>query len=79
MKKYQRSHNSVYVAIAGEVLNRRSMLLRNFMLNGQASASNALLHVDANRYGQVYETTKRRADKRTTVIELGHLDKVIGP
>ncbi|NLN24851.1 MAG: hypothetical protein GX163_04200 [Bacteroidetes bacterium] len=26
--------NSVYVAIAGEVVNRRSVLLRNFVLNG---------------------------------------------
>ncbi len=25
--------NSVYVAIAGEVVNRRSVLLRNFVLN----------------------------------------------
>jgi len=29
------AHNSVYVAIAGEVLNRRSLLLRKFVLNGQ--------------------------------------------
>lgn len=28
------------------------------------------------RYGQVYETTKRTADKRTTVIELRHSKKV---
>jgi hypothetical protein len=27
--------NSVYVAIAGEVVNRRSVLLRNFVVNGQ--------------------------------------------
>jgi len=44
--------NSVYVAIAGEVVNRRSVLLRNFVLNGQESASNPLLHIHANRYGQ---------------------------
>ena len=37
--------NSVYVAIAGEVVNRRSVLLRNFVLNGQESASNPLLHI----------------------------------
>jgi len=42
-------HNSVYVAIAGEVVNRRSLLLRNFVLNGQVSASNPLLHIHANR------------------------------
>src|SRR5690606_30944379 len=28
-------HNSVYVAIAGEVVNRRPVLLKNFVLNGQ--------------------------------------------
>jgi hypothetical protein len=42
-------HNSVYVAIAGEVVNRRSVLLKNFVLNGQESASNPLLHIHANR------------------------------
>ena len=42
--------NSVYVAIAGEVVNRRSLLLKNFVLNGQVSASNPLLHIHANRY-----------------------------
>ena len=42
-------HNSVYVAIAGEVENRRSVLLRNFVLNGQGIASNPLLHIHANR------------------------------
>ena len=41
--------NSVYVAIAGEVVNRRSVLLKNFVLNGQKSASNPLLHIHANR------------------------------
>jgi hypothetical protein len=45
--------NSVYVAIAGEVVNRRSVLLRNFVLNGQVSATNPLLHIHAKRYGQV--------------------------
>lgn len=40
--------NSVYVAIAGEVVNRRFVHLRNFMLNGQESASNPLLHIHAN-------------------------------
>ena len=45
--------NSVYVAIAGEVVNRRSVLLSNFVLNGQVSASNPLLHIHAKRYRQV--------------------------
>lgn len=42
--------NSVYVAIAGEVVNRRSVLLRNFVQKGQESASNPLLHIHAKRY-----------------------------
>jgi len=42
--------NSVYVAIAGEVVNRRSVFQRNFLLNGQVSASNPLLHIHAKRY-----------------------------
>jgi len=37
------------VAIAGEVVNRRSVLLRNFVPNGQLSASNPLLHIHAQR------------------------------
>jgi hypothetical protein len=46
-----RCPNSVYVAIAGEVVNRRPVLLSNFVLNGQhESASNPLLHIHANRY-----------------------------
>jgi len=44
-----RTHNSVYVAIAGEVVNRRSVLLRNIVLNGKLSASNPLLHIHAKR------------------------------
>ena len=36
-------------AIAGEVVNRRSVLLRNFVLNGPESASNPLLHIHAKR------------------------------
>ena len=43
------AYNSVYVAIAGEVVNRRSVLLKNFVLNGQENASNPLLHIHANR------------------------------
>ncbi|SIT11940.1 hypothetical protein SAMN05421761_11828 [Belliella pelovolcani] len=41
-KQESRCPNSVYVAIAGEVVNRRSVLLRNFVLNGHESASNPL-------------------------------------
>jgi hypothetical protein len=40
MNENKRTHNSVYVAIAGKVVNQRSVLLRNFVLNGQESASN---------------------------------------
>ena len=47
--------NSVYVAIAGEVVNRRSVLLRNIVLTGEESASNPLLHIHAKRYRQVVE------------------------
>ena len=56
-KGEQRNANSVYVAIAGEVVNRRSILLRNFVLNGQVSASNPLLHIHAKRYLQAKATT----------------------
>jgi hypothetical protein len=45
-----RTANSVYVAIAGEVVNRRSVLLINFVLNGKVSATNPLLHIHAKRY-----------------------------
>jgi hypothetical protein len=41
--------NSVYVAIAGEVVNRRSVLLRYIVPNGKVRASNPLLHIHANR------------------------------
>jgi len=44
--------NSVYMAIADEVVNRRLVLLRNFVLNGKVSASNPLLHIHAKRYKQ---------------------------
>ncbi len=52
-EKEHRSDNSVYVAIAGEVVNRRSVLLRNFVLNRQESASNPLLHIHAKRWAQL--------------------------
>ncbi|EKB50105.1 hypothetical protein B879_01249 [Cecembia lonarensis LW9] len=48
-KEEHRTHNSVYVAIAGDVVNRRSVLLRNFVLNGKGSASNPLLNIHADR------------------------------
>ncbi len=51
-EKKARLPNSVYVAIAGEVVYRRSVLLRNIVLNGQESASNPLLHIHAKRYRQ---------------------------
>ncbi len=44
--------NSGDVAIAGEVVNCRSVRLRNIVLNGQESASNQLLHIYANLYQQ---------------------------
>ncbi len=44
--------NNVYVAIAGEVENQRSVLLRNFVLNGKVNASNPLLHIHAKRCAQ---------------------------
>ena len=47
-----RGTHSVYVAIAGEVVNRRSVLLKEFVLNGKVSTSNPLLHIHANRYRQ---------------------------
>ena len=48
-EKEARLPNSVYVSIAGEVVNRRSVLLNNFLLNGQESASNPLLQIHENR------------------------------
>jgi len=48
-EKIHRSYNSVYVAIAGAVVNRRFVLLKNFVLNGKESASNPLLHIHAKR------------------------------
>jgi len=51
-EKEHRSDNSVYVAIAGVVVNRRSVHLKNFVLNGQVSASKPLLHIHAKRYLQ---------------------------
>jgi len=39
----------VYVSIAGVLANQRSVLLRNFVLNGQENAPNPLLHIHAKR------------------------------
>jgi len=44
-----RPHNSVYVAIAGKVVNRRFVHLINFVQNGQENASNPLRHIHAKR------------------------------
>jgi hypothetical protein len=44
--------NSVYVAIAGEEVKRRSVHLINFVRKGQVSTSNPLLHIHANRCAQ---------------------------
>jgi hypothetical protein len=49
-EKEARLPNIVYAAIAGEVVNRRFVLLKNFVLNGQESASNPLLHIHANPF-----------------------------
>ncbi len=51
-KDRRAADNSVYVAIAGEVVNRKSVLPRNFVLNGQESASNPLLHIHATVMGK---------------------------
>jgi hypothetical protein len=45
----ERCFNSVYVAIAGVVVSRRSVILRKFVLNGKDSASNPILHIHVNR------------------------------
>ncbi len=67
LKKEARNANSVYVAIAGEVINRKFMLLRNFVLNGQVSASNPLLHIHAKRYAQAEK--RQRHSKLTMKTE----------
>lgn len=54
----------MYVAIAGAVVNRRSVLLRNFVVNGIVSASNPLLHIHANRYGQAKRTAHYRINRK---------------
>jgi hypothetical protein len=48
-KEEARCPNSVYVTIAGEVVIRKLVLLRNFVLHIQEIASNPLLHIHANR------------------------------
>lgn len=61
------------VAIAGELVNPRSLLLRNFVLNGQESASNPLLYIHANHYRQAEKTTVRRL---MAVIQANFAEKV---
>jgi hypothetical protein len=48
-EKEERLQNSVYVAIAGAVANRKSMLLKNILLNGQGRTSVPLVHMHGNR------------------------------
>lgn len=57
------SSNSLYVAIAGEVGNRRAVLLRNFVLNGKESASNPLLHIHVKRWWHMQRTTEFNTDE----------------
>jgi hypothetical protein len=40
--------------------NQRSVLLRNFVLNGQENAPNPLLHIHAKRYQQGEEKRQRQ-------------------
>ena len=56
--------NSGYVAIAGKVINRRSVFLRNFVLNRQESASNPLLHIHAT----VGNKCKKTDDQTDTIL-----------
>ncbi|MBP7731034.1 MAG: hypothetical protein KA114_05305 [Bacteroidales bacterium] len=44
------AYNSVNVVIAGKVIKRKSVHLLNFMLNGQVSTTNPLLHIQSNYY-----------------------------
>jgi len=65
--------NSVYMAIAGEVVNRRSVLLKNIVLNGQVSASNPLLHIHAKRCVQWVtksHMTEYHSHKKRNVFEI---------
>lgn len=48
-RKEGRRHNSVYVSIAGDMVNQSSVHLKNFVLNGKGSNSNPLLHINAER------------------------------
>src|SRR5690606_6533161 len=58
-EKEHRSNNSVYVAIAGEVVNRRSVHLKNIVLNGKVRASDPLLHIHAKRCTQAEKRASR--------------------
>ena len=69
MKKKQRPHNSVYVAIAGSVVNRRSVHPRNFVLNGKGSASNPLLLIHTDRYQQGEKKTQQQCNDRKKWFE----------
>lgn len=54
--KNARTADSVYVAIAGEEVNRRSVLLSNIVLKGQENASIPPLQIHANRYVPFWRT-----------------------
>jgi len=63
-KDRRAADNSVYVAIAGEVVNRKSVLPRNFVLNGQESASNPLLHIHATVICNSKTCLSRKGDRK---------------
>ena len=65
-KDRRAADNSVYVAIAGEVVNRKSVLPRNFVLNGQESASNPLLHIHASVTGKHIDDRPEVLPKKCT-------------
>jgi hypothetical protein len=72
--------NSVYVSIAGAVVNRRSLLLRNFVLHGKVITSNPLLHIHAKRCGKFCRRRKGKIpDQRITPHPCGvKTEKTVG-
>ena len=56
--------NSVYVTISGEVVNRRSVLIRNLVLNGKESATNPL-HCTYTQTGSSHCKRRHRNIKTT--------------
>ncbi len=58
----------MYVAISGKLENRRSVLLRHFVLNGNVSAYNPLLHIHATvgcHTGKLICNLDTKKNKRT--------------